>query len=86
MKFVAERAPGVPIPKVHCAVVHKSRAYIVSERIHGEALSTAWKQRLLYEPGRTRQGIRPAFTKSYKYFATRSEDASDRWYSVHPKA
>ncbi|KAL8383528.1 hypothetical protein RB595_010637 [Gaeumannomyces hyphopodioides] len=42
MKFVTEHAPSVPLPKVHCAFVHKNHAYIVMERIHGESLANAW--------------------------------------------
>ncbi|KAL8285894.1 hypothetical protein RB597_002802 [Gaeumannomyces tritici] len=41
MRFVAEHAPGVPLPKVYCAFVHKHRAYIVMERVHGESLAKA---------------------------------------------
>ncbi|KAK8102974.1 hypothetical protein PG984_016120 [Apiospora sp. TS-2023a] len=44
MKFVAENTSGVPVPKVHCAFVHKNRAYIAMERIQGESLPRAWRR------------------------------------------
>lgn len=44
MKFVADNTSGVPVPKVHCAFVHKDRAYIVMERIQGESLPRAWRR------------------------------------------
>ncbi|KAK7973796.1 hypothetical protein PG989_015644 [Apiospora arundinis] len=44
MKFIAENTSGVPVPKVHCAFVHKDSAYIVMERIQGESLPRVWQQ------------------------------------------
>ncbi|KAM5441717.1 hypothetical protein MferCBS31731_003399 [Microsporum ferrugineum] len=38
MKFVAENT-SIPVPKVHCAFVHKNRAYIVMERVRGVCLA-----------------------------------------------
>ncbi|KLU89509.1 hypothetical protein MAPG_08480 [Magnaporthiopsis poae ATCC 64411] len=44
MRFVAEHAPGVPVPRVHCAFVHKDMAYIVQDRVQGEMLASVWKR------------------------------------------
>jgi aminoglycoside phosphotransferase len=41
MKYLAENT-AVPVPKVYCSFLHKDRAYIVMERIHGEELPKAW--------------------------------------------
>ncbi|KAG8409163.1 hypothetical protein J3459_017700 [Metarhizium acridum] len=41
MAFVAART-SIPVPRVHCSFVHKSRAYIVMERIRGQTLADAW--------------------------------------------
>lgn len=42
MRFVADNT-SLPVPKVFCSFLHKNRAYIVMERIQGEAIPTAWK-------------------------------------------
>ncbi|EFE44535.1 hypothetical protein TRV_00671 [Trichophyton verrucosum HKI 0517] len=39
MQFVAENT-SIPVPKVHCAFVHKGRAYIVMERIRSPSISS----------------------------------------------
>lgn len=49
MKFVAENT-SIPVPKFHCAFVHKGHAYILMERIHGDAVPDAWRS--LPESGR----------------------------------
>lgn len=49
MKFVADNT-SIPIPKVHCAFVHKGRAYILMERIRGDDIPRAWGK--LSEPAR----------------------------------
>jgi aminoglycoside phosphotransferase len=43
MRFVADNT-SLPVPKVFCSFLHKDRAYIVMERIQGEAIPTAWKR------------------------------------------
>ncbi|TKA22544.1 hypothetical protein B0A50_08085 [Salinomyces thailandicus] len=43
MRFVAENTT-IPVPKVHCAFVHKGRAFIVMERIQGQELAVAFKK------------------------------------------
>lgn len=43
MKFVAENT-SIPVPKVHCAFVHKDRAYIVMERIRGASLASTFNK------------------------------------------
>ncbi|KAL2169079.1 hypothetical protein VTG60DRAFT_6501 [Thermothelomyces hinnuleus] len=42
MRFVACKT-SIPVPRVHCAFVHKNRAIIVMDRIRGVSLSRAWK-------------------------------------------
>ena len=42
MEYLA-RNTAIPVPKVHCSFLHKNRAYIVMERIHGDELAKAWK-------------------------------------------
>lgn len=49
MKFVAETT-SIPVPKVHCAFVHKGHAYIIMERIHGDKVPGTWRS--LPESGR----------------------------------
>jgi aminoglycoside phosphotransferase len=44
MRFVADNT-SLPVPKVFCSFLHKDRAYIIMERIQGEAIPTAWKNR-----------------------------------------
>lgn len=41
MRFVTKNT-ALPVPKVYCAFVRKSRAYVVMERIQGESLSRVW--------------------------------------------
>jgi serine/threonine protein kinase len=41
MRFVAERT-SIPVPTVYCSFVHKDRAFILMERIRGDALPKAW--------------------------------------------
>ncbi|KAL2190038.1 kinase-like protein [Thermothelomyces heterothallicus CBS 203.75] len=42
MRFVACKT-SIPVPRMHCAFVHKNRAIIVMDRIRGVSLSRAWK-------------------------------------------
>ena len=42
MKYLSERT-ALPVPKVYCSFLHKNRAYVVMERIQGEALPRVWK-------------------------------------------
>jgi len=44
MVFVA-RNTTLPVPKVHCAFVHKGCTYILMERINGQPLGKSWMQR-----------------------------------------
>lgn len=44
MLFVA-RNTTLPVPKVHCAFVHKGCTYILMERINGQPLGKSWVQR-----------------------------------------
>ncbi|EJT78902.1 hypothetical protein GGTG_03995 [Gaeumannomyces tritici R3-111a-1] len=44
MRWVAENTTSVPVPKVHCAFVHKNRAYIVMERVRGSIMGKALQQ------------------------------------------
>lgn len=37
MKFISKNT-SIPVPKVHCAFVHKGRTYILMERIKGEMI------------------------------------------------
>jgi hypothetical protein len=41
MKFVAEHT-SIPVPKVYCSFVYKDRAFILMERIRGDAIPNAW--------------------------------------------
>jgi serine/threonine protein kinase len=41
MKFVAEHT-STPVPKVYCSFVYKDRAFILMERIRGDAIPNAW--------------------------------------------
>ncbi|KAL2022380.1 hypothetical protein VTK56DRAFT_5447 [Thermocarpiscus australiensis] len=41
MRFLEART-SIPIPRVHCAFLHKGRAFIVMERIKGQSLANAW--------------------------------------------
>jgi tRNA A-37 threonylcarbamoyl transferase component Bud32 len=52
MKFVAEHT-SIPVPKVYCSFVYKGRAFIVMERIRGDALPNAWARL----PGPARQKV-----------------------------
>ncbi|PQE19438.1 kinase subdomain-containing protein [Rutstroemia sp. NJR-2017a BBW] len=42
MIYVAENT-SIPVPKVFCSFLHKDRAYIVMERIQGQAITTVWE-------------------------------------------
>lgn len=42
LRFVAEKT-SMPVPRVHCAFVHKNRAFIVMDRIHGISLARVWE-------------------------------------------
>jgi hypothetical protein len=42
LRFLAEKT-SIPVPRVHCAFLHKSRAFIVMERPQGVTLAVAWK-------------------------------------------
>ena len=42
LKFLAEKT-SIPVPRLHCAFVHKNRAFIVMERVQGVTLASAWK-------------------------------------------
>ena len=44
MEFLAANAPGVPVPRVYCAFVHRGRAYIVMERIQGDSVYVEYKK------------------------------------------
>ncbi|KAF5025152.1 hypothetical protein F66182_2727 [Fusarium sp. NRRL 66182] len=44
MQFVS-KATTIPVPKVYCAFKHKSRVYILMERIQGQSVSDGWCQR-----------------------------------------
>jgi thiamine kinase-like enzyme len=44
MRFVADNT-SIPVPKIFCAFLHKGCAYIVMERIQGETIPAAWKNR-----------------------------------------
>jgi hypothetical protein len=39
--FLAEKT-SIPVPRVHCAFIHKNRAVIVMERIQGISVAQAW--------------------------------------------
>jgi serine/threonine protein kinase len=41
MKFVAEHT-SIPVSKVYCSFVYKDRAFILMERIRGDAIPNAW--------------------------------------------
>lgn len=41
MKFIAEHT-SIPVPKVYCSFVYKDRAFILMERIRGDAIAVAW--------------------------------------------
>ena len=41
MRFVAERT-SIPVPTVYCSFVYKDRAFILMEKIRGDALPKAW--------------------------------------------
>ncbi|KPM41896.1 hypothetical protein AK830_g4648 [Neonectria ditissima] len=43
MKFVAENTL-IPVPKIYCSFVWRNRAYIVMERIRGEAITRTWRR------------------------------------------
>ncbi|GAB1311874.1 hypothetical protein MFIFM68171_02084 [Madurella fahalii] len=42
MNFVAAKT-SIPVPHVYCSFIHKNRAFILMERIHGQSLAKAWK-------------------------------------------
>lgn len=42
LRFIAENT-SVPVPRVHCAFVHRNRAYIVMERLQGDTFAKAWR-------------------------------------------
>ncbi|KAF8136678.1 kinase-like domain-containing protein [Boletus edulis] len=44
LQFIAMHT-SIPVPRVHCAFVHKGCTYIVMERIHGETLARTWYAR-----------------------------------------
>ncbi|RYC80987.1 hypothetical protein BFJ63_vAg16124 [Fusarium oxysporum f. sp. narcissi] len=44
MQFVS-KVTIIPVPRVYCAFEHKSRVYILMERIQGQSLSNGWCQR-----------------------------------------
>jgi serine/threonine protein kinase len=52
MKFVAEHT-SIPVPKVYSSFVYKDRAFILMERIRGDALPNAWGRL----PGPARQKV-----------------------------
>ena len=41
LQYIAANT-SIPVPRVHCAFVHKNRAYIVMERIQGVSFAEAW--------------------------------------------
>ncbi len=41
LKYLAEKT-SLPVPRVHCAFVHKKRAFIVMERMPGITVAQAW--------------------------------------------
>ncbi|KAH6640646.1 kinase-like domain-containing protein [Chaetomium tenue] len=41
LRFLAEKT-SIPVPRVHCAFLHKNRAFIVMERLQGVTLAEAW--------------------------------------------
>lgn len=41
LNFIATNT-SVPVPRVHCAFVHKNTAYIVMQRIQGVSIAAAW--------------------------------------------
>ncbi|KAG5790715.1 hypothetical protein H9Q69_010228 [Fusarium xylarioides] len=44
MQFVS-KVTSIPVPRVYCAFEHKSRVYILMERIQGQSLWNGWCQR-----------------------------------------
>ncbi|KAK8069984.1 hypothetical protein PG994_006600 [Apiospora phragmitis] len=44
MRYVAEHT-SIPVPKVHCAFIHKGRTYIVMSRIRGKMAWYGWTNR-----------------------------------------
>ncbi|TLS25087.1 hypothetical protein PpBr36_07517 [Pyricularia pennisetigena] len=42
--FVAQHT-NIPVPKIHCAFVHKGRKYIVMSRVRGDQPARGWHKR-----------------------------------------
>ncbi|KAF7556439.1 hypothetical protein G7Z17_g1423 [Cylindrodendrum hubeiense] len=41
IKYVADNT-SIPVPKIYCSFVWRNRAYIVMEKVQGEAITRAW--------------------------------------------
>ncbi|KAL4747470.1 hypothetical protein BDW72DRAFT_206426 [Aspergillus terricola var. indicus] len=44
MPFISENT-SIPVPKIHCAFIHKGCSYIVMERIKGDMIGAGWVYR-----------------------------------------
>ena len=41
LQFIAANT-SLPVPRIHCAFVHRNRAYLVMQRVQGVSLAMAW--------------------------------------------
>jgi aminoglycoside phosphotransferase len=51
LRYVGENT-YIPVPKVHCALVHKDKTYILMERIDGKTLIRGWRTRSTESKGK----------------------------------